>query len=120
MVITAGWAVALIVVGILYRSMPASEHWWLWTCVTGVVLGSWGLWYVPRLKRGRARAAERRAAARPAAQAPSGNGPPGHAAAGNDLAENEAPGLGRPAQVPPEKDSKTVSSSDTPGRSTRS
>ncbi len=90
-VITSGWAVALIVVLIVRGSLPPTERWWVWTCVTGVVLGCFGLWYVPRLQRGRDRLAERRAAER-AAQVP----------------------------LPPENDSKTVSSSETPGRSTRS
>ena len=97
-VITAGWAVALAGVLIAYGSIPQHDRWWLWTCVTGVVLGFFGLWYVPRLQRSRALAAERRTArlAGPAAQ------------------------VGPAGQVPPEKDSKTVSSSETPGRSTRS
>jgi hypothetical protein len=88
--ITAGWAIALIVVLILRGSLPSADRWWVWTCVTGVVLGCFGLWYVPRLQRGRTRLADRRAAER-SLQVP-----------------------------PPENDSKTVSSSDTPGRSTRS
>jgi hypothetical protein len=88
--ITSGWAVALIVVVIVRGSLPPSERWWVWTCVTAVVLGCFGLWYVPRLQRSRDRLADRRAAER-AVQAP-----------------------------PPENDSNTVSSSETPGRSTRS
>jgi len=43
--------------------LPASDRWWIWTCVTGAGLGIFGLLYVPRLKRSRARAAERRARA---------------------------------------------------------
>jgi hypothetical protein len=61
-VITAGWAIALIVVLIFRGSIPAAERWWIWTCGTGVAMGIFGLWYVPRLKRSRARAAVRRAA----------------------------------------------------------
>ena len=90
-VITSGWAVALIVLVIVRSSLPPAERWWLWTCVTGVVLGCFGLWYVPRLQRARARLEQRRAADQ-AVQAP----------------------------PPPENDSNTVSSSETPGRSTRS
>lgn len=60
-VITAGWAVALIVVLILRDGLPAGEQWWLWTCVAGLCLGIFGLWYIPRMKRARARAAARRA-----------------------------------------------------------
>ena len=58
--ITAGWAVALIVLLIVRSSLPAGARWWIWTCVAGLVMGLFGLWYVPRLKRGRARAAGRR------------------------------------------------------------
>jgi len=92
-VITAGWAIALIVVLIIRDSLPPAEHWWVWTCTTGLVLGFFGLWYVPHLQRRRATAAERRAAR----------------SAGPE-----------PGQAPPLNDSKTVSSSETPGRSTRS
>ena len=87
-VMTAGWAVALVVVLIVRGSLPAGEGWWVWTCVTGLVFGAFGMWYVPHLQRRRAAIAERRAAAR--------------------------------AQDSPLNDSNTVSSSETPGRSTRS
>jgi hypothetical protein len=99
-VITAGWAVALVVVLIVRSSLPAGERWWVWTCLTGLVFGGFGLWYVPHLQRRRSTTAERRAAAReeglPAADAPAGT------------------------QDSPLNDSNTVSSSETPGRSTRS
>jgi Protein of unknown function (DUF2530) len=85
--ITIGWAVALVVVLIVRDSLPPDERWWLWTCVTGVVLGFFGLYYVPHLQRSRAATAARRAAVR---------------------------------QDSPENDSNTVSSSETPGMSTRS
>ena len=91
--ITAGWAVALIVLLIVRSSLPADARWWIWTCVTGLVMGLFGLWYVPRLKRGRERAAARRAAAQ----------------------------SDQPAQsAPRESGSNTVSSTDTPGKSTMS
>jgi Protein of unknown function (DUF2530) len=89
--ITAGWAVALIVLLIVRNDLPADARWWLWTCVTGLVMGLFGLWYVPRLKRGRARAAAARGAA-----------------AGSDQSAPRASG------------SNTVSSTDTPGKSTMS
>jgi H+/Cl- antiporter ClcA len=63
-VITAGWVVALIVLLAVRPDIPAGERWWIWTCVTGVGLGIFGLLYVPRLKRSRERAAQRRAQAR--------------------------------------------------------
>jgi hypothetical protein len=56
-VITAGWAVALVVLLIVHGSLPSGQRWWIWTCACGVAFGLFGLWYVPRLKRGRARAA---------------------------------------------------------------
>ena len=61
-VITAGWAVALIVLLIVRTSLPAGSRWWIWTCVAGLAMGLFGLWYIPRLKRGRAAAAARRQA----------------------------------------------------------
>jgi hypothetical protein len=62
-VITAGWAVALIVLLAVRPEIPPGDRWWIWTCVTGVGLGIFGLLYVPRLKRSRERAAQRRAQA---------------------------------------------------------
>jgi ABC-type nickel/cobalt efflux system permease component RcnA len=92
-VVTAGWAVALIVLLIVRSSLPAGARWWIWTCAAGLVMGLFGLWYVPRLKHGRARAAARRAAA------PSDE----------------------PAQsAPRDSGSNTVSSTDTPGKSNMS
>jgi type VI protein secretion system component VasK len=86
-VITAGWAVALVVLLIVRGSLPAGERWWVWTCVAGLAFGIFGLWYVPRLKRGRT-----------------------HAAAGRAEAQS----------APRDSGSNTVSSTDTPGKSTRS
>jgi ABC-type nickel/cobalt efflux system permease component RcnA len=57
---TVAWAVALVVLLILREQIPADERWWIWTCAAGLAMGLFGLWYVPRLKRSRARAAERR------------------------------------------------------------
>jgi hypothetical protein len=59
--ITAAWAVALVVVLAARDALPAGSGWWVWTCVTGLVMGLFGLWYVPVLKRGRARGAGGRA-----------------------------------------------------------
>ena len=92
---TAAWAVALVVLLIARDRLPPGQRWWIWTCVSGVLMGLFALWYVPRLKRGRARAAAGRAAA---ASEP---GEPGQSA-------------------PRDSGSNTVSSTDTPGRSTRS
>ena len=85
-VVTAAWAIALVVLLIIRNSLPAHERWWVWTCVTGVALGLFALWYVPRLKRSRARAALR--------------------------ASDQS--------APRDSGSNTVSSTETPGKSTRS
>ena len=58
---TVGWAVALVTLLVLRDQIPPAERWWIWTCVAGVVMGLFALWYVPRLKRARARSAARRA-----------------------------------------------------------
>jgi hypothetical protein len=89
---TAGWAVALIVLLIVRDSLPAGDRWWIWTCAVGLAMGLFALWYVPRFKRARARAAARRAA-----QADQG-------------AQSD----------PRDNGSNTVSSTDTPGKSTMS
>jgi uncharacterized protein DUF2530 len=83
---TAGWVIALIVLFVVRGSLPAGSRWWVWTCVTGVAMGIFGFWYVPRLKRSRQRIAS----------------PPDDQSAPRDNGSN------------------TVSSTDTPGRSTRS
>jgi hypothetical protein len=85
-VVTAGWAVALVVLLIVRDSLPPGARWWIWTCVTGVVLGLFALWYVPRFKRARAKAALR----------------------------------ARDQSAPRDSGSNTVSSTETPGKSTRS
>jgi Protein of unknown function (DUF2530) len=96
-VITLGWLLALIVLLFVRDSLPGDVRWWLWTCVIGVVMGLFGLWYVPFLKRRRARIAAERAA----------------------LAETQ---LSEPASgyVSRDSGSNTVSSTETPGKSTRS
>jgi len=65
-VITAGWAIALVVLLAVRTELPPSGRWWVWTCVAGLAFGVFGLWYMPVLKRSRARTAERRRAARQA------------------------------------------------------
>ena len=64
-IITAAWALALIVLLSLGHDLPSSKHWWIWTCVTGIGLGLFAVGYVPWLKRSRARAAERRSGGGP-------------------------------------------------------
>jgi hypothetical protein len=103
-VITAGWAIALAVMLILSAVpgvVPAGRRWWIWTCVTGVAMGLFGLWYVPVLQRNRARAAARHAC--------------DDAKGAGDQASGPASGY-----TSRDSGSKTVSSTETPGSSTRS
>jgi Protein of unknown function (DUF2530) len=58
--ITAGWAVALIILLIVRSSLAPADKWWVWVPVAGFATGVFGLAYVPYMKRSRARAAERR------------------------------------------------------------
>jgi hypothetical protein len=60
--ITAGFAIALIVLLIVRGHLPAADRWWIWVAAFGTALGFFGLAYVPHLKRSRVRAAERRKA----------------------------------------------------------
>ena len=69
-VITAAWAVALVVLLAVRSELPPDSRWWIWTCAFGTAAGLFGLWYVPRLQRSRARVAKRRAQARAAADGP--------------------------------------------------
>ncbi|MER7128065.1 DUF2530 domain-containing protein [Streptosporangium saharense] len=46
---TALWALALVVLLVV---RPAPEHqWWIWTCVSGICGGVFGLWFVRRRDR---------------------------------------------------------------------
>ena len=92
--ITVGWVLALVVVLSVRSALPPDARWWIWTCACGTVMGLFGLWYVPFLKRRRARIAAERAA----------------------TAESQFSS----GYVSRDSGSKTVSSTDTPGKSTRS
>jgi hypothetical protein len=48
---TAVWGVALIV--LLLIGLPDDDHWWLWVCVTGMGIGLFGMWQIPRIQRSR-------------------------------------------------------------------
>jgi hypothetical protein len=91
--------IALVVLLSVRSLLPPDVRWWLWTCATGVVMGVFGLWYVPFLKRRRDQLAAERAAP--------GESPPADAqlSSGYESRDNG---------------SNTVSSTDTPGKSTRS
>jgi hypothetical protein len=93
-VITTGWVLALIVVFAVRNELPADVRWWVWTCLTGVLMGLFALWYVPFLKRRRARIAAERAQL-----------------TGTQLSSG---------YVSRDNGSNTVSSTETPGKSTRS
>jgi len=86
---------------IVRGSLPAGQRWWVWTCAAGLAMGLFGLWYVPKLKRGRARAAARRAAE-------------------DEQAQSAQAQSAQVQSAPRDSGSNTVSSTDTPGRSTRS
>ena len=57
---TAAWAVALVVLLVLRDQIPPEQRWWIWTGVSGVAMGLFAWWFVPRVKRARARSAARR------------------------------------------------------------
>jgi len=89
--ITLGWVAALVVLLSIGSALPIDVRWWIWTCVAGVAMGLFGLWYVPFLKRRRA-------------------GP----------AQDAAPAQESGGYGSRDSGSNTVSSTDTPGKSTRS
>ena len=92
--ITLGWVIALVVLLSVRGSLPADVRWWVWTSVIGAAMGLFGLWYVPFLKRKRERVAAERAA----------------------VAESQLSS----GYVSRDSGSNTVSSTETPGNSTRS
>jgi hypothetical protein len=95
--ITLGWVLALVVLLAVRSVLPTDVSWWVWTCAAGALMGLFGLWYVPFLKRRRERTAAARAT----------------------LTEAQ---LSEPASgyVSRDNGSNTVSSTETPGKSTRS
>ncbi|MFF4412307.1 DUF2530 domain-containing protein [Streptosporangium sp. NPDC001559] len=46
---TVLWAVALVVL-LVVRPAP-EQQWWMWTCVSGICGGVFGLWFVRRRDR---------------------------------------------------------------------
>ena len=127
--ITLGWVLALVVLLSVRDLLPADVRWWTWTCVCGMAMGFFGLWYVPFLKRRRARIAAAHAAAQsPESLAPESLAPeslaPESLAPGSPSPGPQSPGgqLSGPASgyVSRDNGSNTVSSTETPGKSTRS
>ena len=92
--VTLGWLLALVVLVSVRSALPADVRWWIWTCVCGLAMGLFGLWYVPVLKRKRERIAAERGA----------------------VAESQLSS----GYVSRDSGSNTVSSTETPGKSTRS
>ena len=95
------WAVALVVLLIVRSELPAGSRWWIWTCVAGLALGLFAIWYVPRLKRSRARSAAGRAG-------------------DQEQEQEQEPDQAAGQSAPRASGSNTVSSTETPGKSTRS
>jgi hypothetical protein len=119
-VITVGWAIAFAVLLTVRGSLPADARWWVWTCAFGLGMGLFGLWYVPFLKRHRARLAARRAQLDAASVSGEFSGP-------GEVSSAEVSGAGPGSGAADdsgfaarESGSNTVSSTDTPGRSTKS
>jgi len=112
---TVGWAIALAVVVTIRHSLPADVRWWVWTCAFGLGMGLFGLWYVPFLKRHRARLAARRAQ-------------PDEVSGSDEVSDSGgisgSGGVSGPAvdsgYVSRDSGSNAVSSTETPGRSTKS
>lgn len=77
---TAAWTIALIVLLLQGDRIPEDSRWWIWVCVTGIALGVFGFWYVPRLLRSRAEAEERRRAQRAASGSDRSSSPPSDSA----------------------------------------
>jgi hypothetical protein len=120
-VITVGWAIALVVLVTVRHSLPADVRWWVWTCAFGLGMGLFGLWYVPFLKRHRARLAARRAQLDGASDASGASEAGGISAAGGVTAAGGVSGSAADSgYVSRDSGSNAVSSTETPGRSTKS
>ncbi len=59
-VITAGWAISLVILLIAEDQLAPADRWWVWVAVAGSAIGVFGLAYVPWLKRSRSRATAQR------------------------------------------------------------
>jgi hypothetical protein len=118
-VITAGWAIAFAVVLAVRHSLPTGATWWVWTCAFGLAMGLFGLWYVPFLKRHRARLAARRGQLSEVCDSE----PSVDEVSVSEVSVSETPGPPTgpdSGYVSRESGSNTVSSTETPGRSTKS
>jgi Protein of unknown function (DUF2530) len=117
-VITVGWAIAFCVVLTLRHSLPTDARWWVWTCAFGLAMGLFGLWYVPFLKRHRTRLAARRAQLEGVSDpVVPGSVVPDSGVPDSPVPDSPVPDSGYASR---ESGSNTVSSTETPGRSTKS
>ena len=114
--ITVGWAIAFAVVLTFRHSLPVGASWWVWTCAFGLAMGLFGLWYVPFLKRHRARLAARRSQLSEVSDPDQS----ASAASATSVSETAPPAGPDSGYVSRESGSNTVSSTETPGRSTKS
>ena len=48
---SAVWGLALVI--LLLIGLPDRDRWWLWVCMTGIGIGLFGMWYIPRIQRSR-------------------------------------------------------------------
>ena len=111
--ITLGWLIALVVLLSVGHVLPGDVRWWISTCVVGVVMGLFGLVYVPFLKRRRAGLAAEHDQLGQEAQL----GQENQLTEPSPSAEPSSPA---PEYVSRDSGSNTVSSTETPGNSTRS
>lgn len=118
-VITAGWAVALIVLVCLRSELPPGARWWIWACVAGVGLGVFGSIYVPFLKHKRARLAAAHAASHPEAQLSSESPVSSESTVSSGSTVSSETAVSSES-VSRDRGSNTVSSTETPGKSTMS
>ena len=44
----AAWSLALLVTLVVPSLHTGGRSWWPWTCVAGILLGAFGLWFVSR------------------------------------------------------------------------
>ena len=99
---------------VVRSALPDGARWWLWTAAAGLAMGLFGLWYVPFLKRRRARTAARHAVIS------RGDDPPYPPEAGPMKGKDIGPAGPESGYSSRDSGSNTVSSTDTPGSSTRS
>ncbi|GAB3206943.1 DUF2530 domain-containing protein [Marinactinospora thermotolerans] len=86
-----GWTVALVVLLAMGDRLPLESRWWIWVCVTGIALGVFAYFYIPRLLRKRAEAEQRHAARRNAGSKPPASAAPAEGAGPSGTTSDAAP-----------------------------